>query len=343
MILVFEYFKMITQKFTHQEIEKIEVMSYECHDDDCHYEYEVSRPPVNDDFIQLKKSLKTYIDKDPYRHIPLLVRASFHDLFLQDKAATHGCIMQTQFLKHPENAGLDRTILDLQTIVREEFPSIAFTFGDVIAFAGKVAAETAYPCIKIDFKFNRSPCKQQKPNLGFPATDAFNNTLKELQTTLDYMGSITAEEMAILLAGAHGIKGARATGALGWRGRFSDVNSGKAFIEKTFESTWTFLLANNPFKVASQYYTGDKFDNVTSSTIIRVPSDLLFYPIKVPNDRTKDEGPQVMAIQAKLLDFTEKPRQVFDQEFAKAYSKMLAIGGGNLVYSDSTRLRTCHD
>lgn len=301
--------------------------------------------PDNSDFIKLKGKLQNYIAKNPDRHIPLLVRTSFHDLFLQQKGAARGCIARSDFLSHHENAGLDQTIKDLQNMVKADFRNIGFTFGDVVAFAGKVAAEAAYPCIKIPFKFNRASCDTKVPNLGQPATSGFNNTIVELRTTLEYLGgSISPEDMAILFAGAHGIKGARATGASEWRGRFSNFSSGKAFIAKTFSSVWTFLFANNEFNIGSQYFTGKKFDNVTNSTIIRLPSDMIFYPSKFPTGQwqpTPDDSPEAFRIQEKLRSFTLRPRDVFDQVFAKAYGKMLAIGGGDKEYKDNSPIKAC--
>ena len=41
----------------------------------------------NEDFVALKGKLQEYIAQDPDRRIPLLVRNSFHDLFLQKKGA----------------------------------------------------------------------------------------------------------------------------------------------------------------------------------------------------------------------------------------------------------------
>lgn len=298
--------------------------------------------PTNSDFLKLKGKLQNYISKNPDRHIPLLVRFSFHDLFLQERGAMKGCIAKGEFMSNHENAGLEQTFIDLLTIVKTHFPKIGFSFGDVIAFAGKVAAETAYPCIKVPFKFNRSPCDTPKPNETVPAPSGFNSTIQMLKPSLDYLGgSLSAEDIAILLAGAHGIKGARATGASGWRGLFSNFSSGKAFITKTFQSIWTFLYADNEFGVAFQYFTGKKFDNVTNSSIIRLPVDMMFYPSKIQIEYVRDDNPLIWQIEGKLKGFITRPRNDFDQEFAKAYGKMLAIGDADMDYIDDSPTTTC--
>ena len=293
---------------------------------------------TNNDFIALKVKLKEYIAREPDRHIPLLVRASFHDLFLNDKATIQGCLENPDFQADIENVGLDSTMRDLQAIVRTNFPATGFTFGDVIAFAGKVAAESAYPCMKIPFKFNRSPCSKANPITNNRAPSPFIERIDQLSPMFNYMGgSITAQDMAILFAGAHGIKGARA-GPTGWFGVFSTFSSGKEFIAKTFQESWKFIAGS---QTLAEFFTGNVFNRQTS--IIRLPTDMMFYPSKVPSGSNKDTSPEAAAIEAQLRGFTTQDRSVFDKEFERAYGKLLAIGEANQDFVDDTPIQVCPD
>jgi len=292
--------------------------------------------PVTNDFVALKRKLQEYIAQDPDRRIPLLVRNSFHDLFLlEDKASIHGCIAKDDFKNNRENAGLETTIADLQNIVRQNFPNTGFTFGDVVAFSGKIAVESAYPCINIKFKFNRSPCVQEKAENGNEAPSAFIDEIEGLEQMFSYLGgSISPEEMAILFAGAHGIKGAR-LGPSGWRGVYATFSSGRQFIVDTFSKTWKFINRGT----LDQFFTGDNFN--PQSSIVRLPTDMIFYPSKVPNGSKKDDSPEAQAIENRLRAFTTQDRGVFDQAFARAYEKMIAIGNGDQDFVETVSTQAC--
>ena len=293
---------------------------------------------TNNDFVALKWKLKEYIDKNPDRHIPLLVRNSFHDLFLNDKAALQGCIAKTDFLNDLENKGLDSTNKDLQDLIMKDFPKTNFSYGDVIAFAGKVAVESAYPCMKIPFRFNRSSCSRDEPNFNNRAPSSFADTIDKLGPMFDYLGgSITPRDLAILLAGGHGIKGARA-GSTDWFGVFSTFSSGKEFIAKTFREAWRFIGLP---ETLDQFFTGEIFNRETS--IIRLPSDLMFYPSKVPDGSNKDKSQEAATIEAQLLGFIAQDRSVFDKEFEIAYGKLLAIGDASQAFIDDCSVQVCPD
>lgn len=291
---------------------------------------------TNDDFIALEGKIKEFIAENPDRRIPLLVRNTFHDLFLQNKAGYHGCIMQNKdFAENIENAGLSAINDDLKNVIDSNFADTGFSLGDVTAFAGKVAVEAAYPCLNIDFKFNRSPCTENVPITANEAPSAFINSIKGLEGMFDYLdGAITSEDLAILFAGAHGIKGARLAPS-GWFGVFATITSGKDFIEKTFSSIWKGTSNGTLF----QFFTGDTFDPETS--IIRLPSDMIFYPSKVPQGSPRDNTAEAKAIEKTLKGFLDKDRSVFDTKFGEVFSKMLSIGEGNEKYVPNSKSENC--
>lgn len=283
---------------------------------------------TNEDFVALKGKIQGYINADVHRRIPLLVRNVFHDLFLQDKAGLHGCIVESGGAG-PGNEGLSQVNADLKQLIQNDFKDKGFTFGDVAAFASKVALETAYPCINIPFKFNRGKCTQTALNTGNAPTDPDIDTIAGLKGSLDYLG-LSPREIAILQIGAHAIKGARGDKS-GWKGVFSDEpTSGKAYIKRTFESSWTAI--SGPL-TRFQFFTGGNF-NPTSS-IIRLASELIFFSDVVPNGSTKDTSAEANAIQEELRGFTTKSRDAFDQEFAKVFEKMLMIGGGDQSFTET--------
>jgi hypothetical protein len=286
----------------------------------------VKTPVTNADFIDLEVKIKEFIAGKPDRRIPLLVRNVFHDLFLQKKAGYHGCIMKSDFVENLENGGLAGINENLSSLISTNFADKAFSLGDVIAFSGKVAVEAAYPCLNIDFKFNRSPCVEDEPVISNEAPSAFIDSIEGLEGMFKYLGNdITAEDMAILFAGAHGIKGARA-GPSGWFGVFATVTSGKNFIAKTFSSIWKGTSERTLF----QFFTGDTFNR--ESSIIRLPSDMIFYPSKVPKGSRKDDSAQATNIENVLRGFLNQDRTVFDKRFEQAFTKMLRIGNGDQTF-----------
>ena len=289
---------------------------------------------TNDDFIALQSKLEEYIAQNPDVHIPMLVRNSFHDLFLQDKGGLHGCIVKPEFFSNFENVGLDVTNKDIKNLVKTNFPTTGFAFGDVIAFAGKVAIESALPCVNVDFKFNRDPCNMD-PQESNRAPSPFIDTIDQLGPMIDYLGGgLTAEDIAILSVGGHAIKGADAAES-GWHGIFATVSSGKDFIATTFSSTWKGISKGTLF----EFFTGETFD--PKSSIIRLPTDMIFFPSKVPAGSKVDKSTEAKDIESKLRSFVDQDSSVFDTKFAQVYSKMLAIGGGNETFISNKKSDQC--
>ena len=283
-----------------------------------------SAPAGNQDFVRLQSSLKQFIQSHgdgPTRNIPLLVRASFHDLAALDGAnglGPQGCLLNKQIQDIKENAGLNPIMQQLSAFVATSFPSTSFAFGDVVSLAGKVAVETAYPCMQIKWSFGRKSCSITGAPGAIPAGNITH--LSELQPFLKRYG-LSAEEMAILIAGAHGINGAKATTQNSGFGTqiFAGKNSGQNWIDLTFKLPWlatpSGFFANDPFPL--------------SPPIMRLPIDMLFFPtVSRKNDGVVDT--QSQPVETFLQSFTKQDRSVFDQEFAKVYAKMLEIGTDRL-------------
>jgi hypothetical protein len=299
----------------------------------------IAQAATQSDFDALKSKLLDYINEQPNRRIPLLVRNSFHDMFFQDTAGIRGCLASNSFLMAAGNEGLSPTNSELKALVSKDFPNADFTFGDVIAFAGKVAVESAYPCVKVPFNFGRSACSLANPNQtrNSEVPHGFENSLESLKPTLDYTG-LTAEEMAILIAGAHGIKGAQAEPS-GWIGTFSHFSSGKDYIVQSFNQIWQDSK-QLPLVTLPQFVTStDLFGG-----LIRLPTDFLFFPSKVVGNNFKEQG--ATGIENTLKSFTTQPRQAFDDRFAQVYAKMLQIGfpSAQLTpFVDNSPVGTCNE
>lgn len=112
---------------------------------------------TNQDFILLRDAIKEFIQTNPGgpdRNIPLLVRASFHDVatFNPSKGfGSLGCLLVShQFAIAPGMRGLDEILTMLTYTIYDKFRDKGFTTGDILLLAGKVAIEMANPCLKID-------------------------------------------------------------------------------------------------------------------------------------------------------------------------------------------------
>ena len=277
--------------------------------------------PSQKDYQLLQSSLKEFIatnGEDPSRNIPLLVRLSFHDLSLIDGSngmGPKGCLIEKSIQEIKDNAGLAPIVSQLATFVGQKFPSTPYSFGDVVSLAGKVAVETAYPCMQIKWSYGRSKCHITTPG-EIPGGNI--TTLAQLQPFLNRYG-LDANEMAVLIAGAHGIKNAKANNENSGFGTqvFSGFSSGMNWIDVTFKLPW--LKPRN----SDAFFANDPFP--LSVPIMRIPIDLAFFPsVAKKNDGFPDD--HFDETEQFLKSFTTQPRSVFDQEFEKVYSKMLNIG-----------------
>lgn len=276
--------------------------------------------PSNNNFLELKKSLKDYILTDPTEKIVKFVRMSFHDLVNYNPdthtGGPHGCIAMKPIIDFSENNGLSEQVLDLQSHVINNFPNANFTFGDVISLAGKVAVETAYPCMQIKWRYGRTECSNVDEVASGPSGKI--NTLEQYQPFLNRYG-LTAQEMAILTAGSHGLSAAAADVENSGFGTFdfSNVYSGKQWIINTLKFNW---VQNTSSAGNIQYVTYLEND----TTFMRLPSDLVFFP-----SITNDSSQSANHIQNEMTFYIHQGRSAFDQDFAKVYSKMLEIGVNN--------------
>lgn len=131
--------------------------------------------------------------------------------------------------------------------------------------------------------------------------------------------NLSFNEMNVLFAGAHGIRNAMANSSNSGFGTrpFSLVNSGKDWIEKTV-GPWAF---NSSPKGNTQFLNFDL-------EIIRLPSDFIGFPSQqsAPGGGASNIEPEAKKCEAYMRSFLNVDRSVFDQEFARVYSKMLNIG-----------------
>jgi hypothetical protein len=281
---------------------------------------------TNADFVKLKQLLLCDIETESDAVVHW-ARMSFHDLHLQRRPGLHGCLINPAFLNVPGNAGLEPPTIHLFNLVMEHFPHGTFSFGDVIAFSGKVGFEHVFRGINIPFKFGRSVCNQNEPTLGNANLPAGSiDTMDEMQVNLDYL-NLTAQDMAILLAGGHGLDEAKADDS-GFRGIFAHVDSGIDYILKTISLKWTPVVTEE----GEFQYFNTKFDPEARDGHLRTPADMLFYPSFIPAGHPRD--PRARPIEKQMLHYARQPYSVFHGVFAQVYGKMLAIGGGSTPYVD---------
>jgi hypothetical protein len=276
----------------------------------------------NQDFVELKNALKEYIMETPERRAPLLVRLSFHDLAAltnDNGMGPNGCILAKEIQDIPENAGLSAEINNLVGLVNEKFPTKKFTMGDVISLSGKTAVEVAYPCIQIEWKYGRSECKSIANAGEIPPGNI--TSIQQLQPFLDRYG-LSRSEMAILIAGAHGIQGARAHlentgfGTANTIIPFANINSGVDWIIRTI----------GPWALHESPNSNPQF--VFADSILRIPADFLFFPIVLNTiGKTLFVGDsEANPIEREMQLYANADRSVFDSDFARVYAKMLEIG-----------------
>lgn len=280
---------------------------------------------INDDFLKLKSSLKSFIEDDAQNKtekIVKFVRMSFHDLLNYDPASNqggpHGCLAETSILNFDENKGLSDQVSSLRDFVTKTFPSTNFTFGDVISLAGKVAVESAYPCMQIPWRYGRSECKSTDEKPAGPS-GSFNTT-EQFQPFITRYG-LTLKEIAILTAGSHGISGAAADVENSKFGTFdfSNVNSGKEWIVNSISKEWKQTISSAG---EIQYETPLS----ANETMMRLPSDMLFFPSVLNKVYHHSTPSDTNSLENDLVSYTQKDRSAFDKDFERVYAKMLEIG-----------------
>lgn len=278
--------------------------------------------PSNVDFMNLKTKLEDYIKVDSQEKIVKFVRMSFHDLLNYDpikhQGGPHGCLIKKPIIDFDENKGLSKQVNDLQKFVTTEFPSTNFTFGDVISLAGKVAIETAYPCMQIKWRFGRLECKETTEKAEGPSGSI--DSFEKFKPFSERYG-LSYYELAILTAGSHGLSAAAADMENSGFGTFDfGSKSGKEWIEKSISNDWKETkVTNSTDKI--QYETKIS----ANETHMRLASDLVFFQsvmdkIGAKADHSADE------VEQKLKKFTSDENSSFDKEFERIYSKMLEIG-----------------
>ena len=253
-------------------------------------------------------------------------RMSFHDLHLQNSAMLRGCLINKDFLNHPGNRGLEEPTRRLFELVVEYLGENALSFGDVIAFSGKVGYESRFPHMNIPFSYGREYCEIESPDLNsVEPTSGSINSLEGLKYDFEYLG-ITPEEMAILIAGGHGLKEASADDTE-FRGKFARVDSGRDYIIKNFNLQWFAMKING----IVQYFNGDK-NPKSKKGLIRTPSEMVFYPSRVPQGYFRDYN--ATSVEDLMKYFSKSPEYVFNQAFSEVYGKMLAIGTSGKEYKE---------
>jgi catalase (peroxidase I) len=280
-------------------------------------------------FETLKVALNRFITSVPQLAIRTFVRMSFHDLGNIDPAnpsiqgGPHGCLRESRILGFNENGNLGRSVSNLVMNVENAILGHNISYGDIFAFAGKLAVEAAYPCIRIPFQFGRPKCSdQEKSGQQSMLPGGKINSIEVYKPFLNRYG-FSAEDFAILLMGAHGIQSATASSITsGFAGTFATITNGKDFIKKTLETNWKSQIQTFPSNNIQYVSNG-----TTANVIMRLPSDMVFFPSiqsAIPGAEAADL--EATPVEDRLKQLAAQPRSSFDKEFARVYTKMLNIG-----------------
>ena len=294
---------------------------------------------TNQDYVNLKTSITRFIlstGEGPERNIALLVRLSFHDiaLFNGKTFGPQGCLVAASIQAIPGNAGLSPVIQDLTAWIQKELPGLHYPAGDVFSFAGKIATELAYPCINIPWGFGRVECAAN-PKVGADNVipDAKFTTTAEIDAVTDNYG-LNPTEMAVLLAGAHGMAKARveAKSTDFSDGTFATVNSGFDWLEKTF---------NQPWRIRKSAKGQNEF--VGQTGLVRLPIDLLWFPtVAKASGGVADR--KANPIEANMKRFLSGGRNNFDMSYQSVYTKLLNVGvpvGSLIPFQETVTRGTC--
>ena len=112
-------------------------------------------------YEELETALIGFIGTDANK-VKNYLRLAWHDVKFFDPVANpngggKGCIMLPQIAELPSNSGLGPAIVALRDFIAATFPTIAYTWGDIVSLAGKVAVETAYG-VNVSWSYGRKAC-----------------------------------------------------------------------------------------------------------------------------------------------------------------------------------------
>ncbi|KAJ2999712.1 hypothetical protein HDV02_001955 [Globomyces sp. JEL0801] len=168
-----------------------------------------------------------------------------------------------------------------------------------------VAVELAYPCIQIRWRYGRSPCKMGE----LPLAPVDITSSQQLEPFLNRYG-LTRMEMAVLIAGTHGLKNAKSIhGVFGY-------GDGVAWIRDSMGLEWKLQSSAGVI----WYNSWNGFDN-----LIRLPSDMMFFPRVL---RTRPIDYPFLDIELGLKELGKNPPS-FYADFERVFAKMLEIGVAN--------------
>ncbi|KAJ3255649.1 hypothetical protein HK103_006174 [Boothiomyces macroporosus] len=292
----------------------------------------------NGDYLILQSAIKTFINQEPIRRIPLLVRASFHDLAGYDSSngyGPHGCLYRSDIQQIPQNAGLSEIILDLASYITTAIPNVKYPLGDVISLAGKTSIEIVHPCIQIDWSFGRSDCKAEGSPGQLP--DGTFSSMTQMQPFLNRYG-LSATEMGLLIAGGHAIPNAIANPVNSGFG-INDAKQPRQYLPKplqdpafsTLIGIWITDNINLQWRETQTPRGSIQFKSKYDfpPRPLRLPVDLLFFPSTVKRSGGSIR-PDFTAKQVEdYLQSFKSNDTVLESAFAEVYSKMLKIGTGN--------------
>jgi hypothetical protein len=302
------------------------------------------------------KALKTAIQnlfKAKPNMISKAVRLTYHDLLYHSTPVGAGCIEKISFQNMNGNLGFVEIIADLKKIIqRKELEKASITVGDAIAFAGKIAVETAYPCARIAFKFGRPSCGNREPTTSSSiigasptAPDANLATLSDILPSAIYLG-LDQGDYALLTIGAHAVMRASAhRDVSGFDGNLSrgDKNTLETYVQDTLQNLW--LIVNS-------IDFGVRF---VSNQMIRFVSDMVYFPeatlstgglAKRKKGKGKKSKSSKKSKKSDIIGFSmeelfqrqtilNKLKGTNGVEFGKVFQKMLDFsqGGANQIFN----------
>jgi hypothetical protein len=248
------------------------------------------------------------------------INAPFHDSAnynpISKRGGPKGCLYKGAARNFPENEYLAASMTDIMALVGQKLSSIEFPTADIIAMAGKVALESAYPCVRVQFNYGRTfSCETETKRLPPTTIDSMGDLLPYL---LRY--GFTANEYAVLQAGLKGMQHMKIPGSTLRRYMYdTDI---KEYIRASLEEQWE--------AVQDPSHTVLYRAETKEGWIWRTPSDMVFYPTSIH----KATGAKEFAKRDLLFVPTERYLRnllklsdyQLQRQFARMYSKWLKMG-----------------
>jgi hypothetical protein len=275
-------------------------------------------------YRMLHTLLSQHIEEDlSFEHT--WINAPFHDSGnfnpISKNGGAQGCLYLGNARNYTENAFLSASMSELVKVVGTKLSSVEFPTADIIAMAGKVALESVYPCVRVQFNYGRSfECKVE--NKALPPTTL--DSMEGIEPFLSRYG-FSIQEYSLLQCGLKGMQHMTIPGFTHHRYIYdTDI---KEYIRASLEEQWEAVKDVQGTNILHPLLYRAK---IKEGWIWRTPSDMMYFPTSIHQatgvKQITKRDLRFVPTERYLGNLLKLPDYQLQRMFSRVYSKWLKMG-----------------